>query len=52
MEAIIMLNKLYEIQNDSPKPIGWEKYCEDILKDYQKLLNNHQNNESVFQKFF
>ncbi len=47
-----MLNELYEIKNDSPKPIEWEKYCEEILKDYQKLLNNHQNNESAFQKFF
>ena len=43
MEVIIMLNELYEIKNDSPKPIEWEKYCEEILKDYQKLLNNYQN---------
>lgn len=52
MEVIIVLNKLYEIKNDSPKPIEWEKYCEEILKEYYDLLNNLQNDEIVFQKFF
>lgn len=47
-----MLCKEYEIQEDIPKCIDWEKYNEQILKDYYDLLSNSQSNESVFQKFF
>ena len=47
-----MLNKQYEIQDNTPDCIDWENYKEQILKNYYDLLSNKQNNENVFQKFF
>lgn len=48
----MLLRKEYEIIKDAPKEIEWDQYCDNVMKEYQILLQDSPDRESVFQNFF
>lgn len=47
-----MFTKKYEIIADAPAAVSWDKYAKCSYMEYQELLQNHGDDEYVFQKFF
>lgn len=47
-----MLKKYYEIVESPPQPISWDEYAKTSYNEYLSLLENHGDDESVFQHFF
>lgn len=45
-------NKKYQVMKNAPKQLDWEEYCNKSLMEYQSILENYSDDESVFQKFF
>lgn len=49
---LVVLEQTYEIIRDAPAPMSWEKYAKESYEEYQSLLQNYGDDESVFQRFF
>ena len=47
-----MFNKNYELIEDSPAVIEWDKYCNEVLREYKGLLQDYAKEEKEFQLFF
>lgn len=47
-----MLKKMYELDSAPVQPITWEEYAQRTYEQYQFLLENSADDESVFQRFF
>ena len=46
------LKKQYEILTDISKAMEWDQYTTIINEEYEELLKNKSNDETVFQEFF
>lgn len=51
-ENLVVFEKAYEMIPDAPAPMSWEEYSKVSYEEYQLLLQNHGDDESVFQRFF
>ncbi|MEG1235058.1 MAG: Shedu immune nuclease family protein [Acinetobacter sp.] len=47
-----LFNKAYETQKDAPQALAWDTYEKIARPKYEKLLENVDNDEKVFQSFF
>lgn len=47
-----MFKKKYEIIADAPATVSWDEYAKCSYNEYQELLKNNGDDESVFQHFF
>ena len=45
-------NKKYHVIENAPSQLDWEEYCSKSLMEYQLILENCSDDETVFQKFF
>jgi phage-related protein len=46
------ISQTYEMHPNPIPPISWDEYAKQAYNEYQNLLKNHSNDESVFQRFF
>ena len=44
-------NKKYHVIENAPSQLDWEEYCSKSLMEYQLILKNCSDDETVFQKF-
>ena len=48
----MLSNKQYKVIKDGAKPIGWDLYYEKVIAEFESLLENSEDKEEIFQKFF